>query len=128
MSPLSWGWRCGGGPRPRRVLPPEKSAMALGAGLREARLWPAFPPWSSPRWVVGRTVAIYQMVTFGGMAIGSWLSGLVADRFGLVTCLVASGLLMCLSALLGRALPLHQPEGLNLDPSRTWSAENRAQL
>ena len=35
---------------------------------------------------------------------------------------------MALATLLGRKLPLHQPEGLNLDPSRTWSMENRAQL
>ncbi len=83
---------------------------------------------SSPRWVVGRTVSIYQMVTFGGLAIGSWLSGLIASRFGLVTCLVSSGTLMALSAILGRKLPLRQPEGLNLDPSRTWTQESRAQL
>jgi MFS family permease len=83
---------------------------------------------SSPRWVVGRTVAIYQMVTFGGLCIGSWLSGLVASQFGLVICLVSSGALMVISAVLGRKLPLRQPEGLNLDPSRTWSSESRAQL
>jgi predicted MFS family arabinose efflux permease len=83
---------------------------------------------SSPRWVVGRTVAIYQMVTFGGLAIGSWLSGVVASQLSLVICLVSSGALMVISALLGRKLPLRQPEGLNLDPSRTWSSENRAQL
>lgn len=83
---------------------------------------------SSPRWVVGRTVSIYQMVTFGGLAIGSWLSGLIASRVGLVACLVSSGLLMTVSALLGRRLPLRQPEGLNLDPSRTWTNESRAQL
>jgi MFS family permease len=83
---------------------------------------------SSPRWVVGRTVAIYQMVTFGGLAIGSWLSGLVANEFGLKICLVSSGALMSVSALLGRRLPLRQPEGLNLDPSRTFSSESRAQL
>jgi MFS family permease len=83
---------------------------------------------SSPRWVVGRTVAIYQMVTFGGLAIGSWLSGIVASELSLVICLVCSGTLMVLSALLGRRLPLLQPEGLNLDPSRTWSSESRAQL
>lgn len=83
---------------------------------------------SSPRWVVGRTVSIYQMVTFGGLAIGSWLSGVVAHRLGLSVCLVSSGALMTLSALLGRKLPLRQPEGLNLDPSRTWSSEHRAQL
>jgi MFS family permease len=83
---------------------------------------------SSPRWVVGRSVAIYQMITFGGLSVGSWLSGLVAHRFSLSFCLAVSGTLMALSALLGRRLPLHQPEGLNLDPSRTWSSENRAQL
>lgn len=83
---------------------------------------------SSPRWVVGRTVSIYQMVTFGGLSIGSWLSGVVANQFGLVICLASSGTLMALSALLGRKLPLRQPEGLNLDPSRTWSSEHRAQL
>jgi MFS family permease len=83
---------------------------------------------SSPRWVVGRTVAIYQMVTFGGLSIGSWLSGVVANHLGLEICLVSSGALMAISALLGRKLPLRQPEGLNLDPSRTWSSEHRAQL
>jgi MFS family permease len=83
---------------------------------------------SSPRWVVGRTVAIYQMVTFGGLSIGSWLSGVVANNLGLEICLVSSGALMAISVLLGRKLPLRQPEGLNLDPSRTWSSEHRAQL
>ena len=83
---------------------------------------------SSPRWVVGRTVAIYQMVTFGGLSVGSWLSGVVASQWSLVSCLGVSGALMVISAGLGRVLRLHQPEGLNLDPSRTWSSESRAQL
>ncbi|MBV8803601.1 MAG: MFS transporter, partial [Sinobacteraceae bacterium] len=83
---------------------------------------------SSPRWVVGRTVSIYQMVTFGGLAIGSWLSGIVANELSLVICLVSSGTLMVISSLLCRKLPLRQPEGLNLVPSRTWSSESRAQL
>jgi hypothetical protein len=83
---------------------------------------------SSPRWVVGRTVAIYQMVTFGGLAAGSWLSGQVANQIGLVVWLASAGVLMALSALLGRKLSLRQPEGLNLDSSRTWSTETRAQL
>jgi len=83
---------------------------------------------SSPRWVVGRTVAIYQMVTFGGLATGSWLSGLVAREFGLSRCLLVTGALMAISAALGRRLPLRQPEGLNLDPGRTISSESRAQL
>ncbi len=83
---------------------------------------------SSPRWVVGRTIAIYQMVTFGGLSFGSWLWGNVASEFNLVTSLVLSGTLMCISSLLGLKLPLPQPEGLNLDPSRTLSLEPGAPL
>jgi hypothetical protein len=49
------------------------------------------------------------MVTFGGLAIGSWLSGVVASRFTLVFCLAASGVLKTLSVLLGRKLALRQP-------------------
>jgi predicted MFS family arabinose efflux permease len=30
---------------------------------------------STPRWVVGRALALYQTATFGGMAAGSWLWG-----------------------------------------------------
>ncbi len=77
---------------------------------------------SSPRWVAGRTIAIYQMVTFGGLAFGSWLWGTLAEHFGLILTLAGSGALMCASSLLGRKLPLPQPEGLNLDPLRTFSA------
>src|SRR5690606_41430192 len=36
---------------------------------------------STPRWVVGRALALYQTATFGGMAVGSWLWGVVAHAF-----------------------------------------------
>jgi len=78
---------------------------------------------ASPRWVVGRTIAIYQMVTFGGLAAGSWLWGAVAGELSVVASLVISGSLMGISALVGLRLPLPQPERLNLDPSRTLSPE-----
>ncbi|MDP1222693.1 MFS transporter, partial [Klebsiella pneumoniae] len=67
-------------------------------------------------------IAIYQMVTFGGLAAGSWLWGTVAEELNVVASLVISGALMGFSALIGLKLPLPQPEGLNLDPSRTLSA------
>ena len=34
---------------------------------------------STPRWVVGRALSLYQMATFGGMALGSWIWGVVAE-------------------------------------------------
>ncbi len=56
---------------------------------------------SSPRWVVGRSLAIYQMVVFGGLAIGSWMWGEVAESHGLVIALAASSAILALSTLLG---------------------------
>lgn len=56
---------------------------------------------SSPRWVVARALAIYQTVTFGGMAIGSWIWGHVAHWAGLGEAIVLSGTGVLLTALLG---------------------------
>jgi MFS family permease len=73
---------------------------------------------SSPRWVTGRALAIYQMVVFGGMAIGSWLWGEFAESRGLVMALALSGALLCASVLLGLKARLPQAESLDLAPSR----------
>ena len=37
---------------------------------------------STPRWVVGRALSLYQTATFGGMALGSWIWGVVAEAHG----------------------------------------------
>jgi MFS family permease len=73
---------------------------------------------SSPRWVVGRALAIYQMITFGGLAGGSWLFGELAVHYGISTSLIAAGLGMVLSAVLGFKLKLPNTMHLNLDPLR----------
>jgi hypothetical protein len=74
----------------------------------------------SPRWVLGRTMAIYQMVVFGGIALGSWLWGEVADLTSLTTALLIAGAMLVVSVSVGRWLPLPQPQTIVLDPSRTW--------
>ena len=38
---------------------------------------------SSPQWVLGRTMAVYQMTVFGGLALGSWIWGKLADQTSL---------------------------------------------
>lgn len=74
----------------------------------------------SPRWVLGRSMAIYQMVTFGGMALGSWLWGEIADNGSIPEALLLAGSALIASVLLGVKLPIAQPQTINLDPSRTW--------
>ncbi|MDW6021752.1 MFS transporter [Mesorhizobium sp. BAC0120] len=71
---------------------------------------------STPRWVLGRALALYQTATFGGMALGSWIWGLVADRYDVATALLAAAILMIGGALVGLKLPLPAKLPDNLDP------------
>ncbi|XDA98331.1 MFS transporter [Sulfitobacter sp. LCG007] len=71
---------------------------------------------STPRWVVGRVIALYQTGVFGGMAAGSWLWGAVAESAGLQYALFGAGATMLLGILAGRYAPLPDSSDLNLDP------------
>jgi MFS family permease len=71
---------------------------------------------SVPRWVVGRSVAIYQTATFGAMALGSWLWGLAAHHHGLVFSLALAGGVLAASTLLSRLWPMPSIADENLDP------------
>ena len=61
---------------------------------------------SSPRWVTGRAMAAFQSSITGGLALGSWLWGMVAAHWGLETALVASGGAVALTLLLGPVLSM----------------------
>lgn len=81
---------------------------------------------STPRWVVARALAMYQVAAFGGMAAGSWLWGEIsADEGVRVALFVAAGVLL-VCTLLGLWLPLAPARDLNLDPLRSWQAPETA--
>ncbi|MDX8457466.1 MFS transporter [Mesorhizobium humile] len=71
---------------------------------------------STPRWVVGRVLSIYQTATFGGIALGSWIWGVVADAHGAETALTAAAIAMLAGGAIGFVLPLPRQTVLNLDP------------
>jgi MFS family permease len=75
---------------------------------------------SSPRWVVGRTLALYQTAAFGGMAVGSWTWGLLAERFSISEALALSALVHLLAVLVGLRWVLPNDEGANLEPLNRW--------
>lgn len=75
---------------------------------------------STPRWVVGRALALYQTATFGGMALGAWLWGVTAEEYGADMALLASGVLMLLGAALGLRFALPEEVSLNLEPLNRW--------
>lgn len=101
-------------------------ALALGGLAFSANLWLGLPSvalagacWvlalslfnvtvqlSSPRWVVGRALALYQMATFGGMAVGSWLWGALAGGLGLAEALGLAAGCLVFGGVIGLRLPL----------------------
>jgi len=64
----------------------------------------------SPRWVVGRVASTVNMIIFGGLAIGSWVWGHVADAIGIAPALALSGAIMLVLPLLGLLFPLPRHE------------------
>lgn len=56
--------------------------------------------------VVGRVSSMISGVTFGGIAIGSWLWGHAGETFGITTAFMASGAAMIALPLLGLVLPM----------------------
>ncbi|WP_222037505.1 MFS transporter [Rhizobium laguerreae] len=71
---------------------------------------------STPRWVVGRALSLYQTVTFGGIAGGSWLWGVAADRYGVADALLMSSVVMLLGIAIGLRFSMPAFASLNLDP------------
>ena len=57
--------------------------------------------------VVGRMLALYQTMAFGGMAIGSWAFGVLAHQAGLRRSLLTAGILLMASVWVARRWPLH---------------------
>jgi predicted MFS family arabinose efflux permease len=75
---------------------------------------------STPRWVVGRALSLYQTAAFGGMAAGSWLWGVLSDLHGPVWSLSVSGAVLLAGVFAGRWLGLAEYANLNLDPLGVW--------
>lgn len=79
---------------------------------------------STPRWVVGRTLSIYQMAVFGGMTAGGWLWGALAEQHGPSTALLLSGLVSLFGAAVGVRYTLPRSVALNLDPLNQFTEPN----
>ncbi|MFZ2998384.1 MFS transporter [Sphingobium sp.] len=75
---------------------------------------------SAPRWVVARAVSLYQMSAFGGMAVGAWTFGWIAETYGVVDALHASAAVQLVAALIGLWRPLRQTGDDNLDLQNSW--------
>ncbi|MBP8232960.1 MAG: MFS transporter [Rhizorhabdus sp.] len=75
---------------------------------------------ASPRWVVARALSVYQMMAFGGMAVGAWLLGMLAEQHGVALSLLVAAAGQGVVLLFGVLSPLPQVENVNLDPLSQW--------
>ncbi|MDA5192420.1 MFS transporter [Govanella unica] len=81
---------------------------------------------SAPRWVVARSLSLYQMAAFGGMALGSWIWGLIAGDYGVAIALYVAAFVQLICVLLGFWLRLPDTLDINLDPLRRWKEPETA--
>ena len=81
---------------------------------------------SAPRWVLARAVALYQMMAFGGMALGAWLFGWLAEHMGVVTSLQIAAGVQLAAAMIGLFRPLPQTGDENLDLLNRWQEPQTA--
>lgn len=81
---------------------------------------------STPRWVVGRALALYQTAVFGGMAAGSWIWGLSAETYGVDHAMLLAAAALAIGGLIGVVFPMPAAQTLNLDPANRWQHPNLA--
>lgn len=64
---------------------------------------------TSPRWVSGRTLAAFQATVTGGIAVGSWTWGVLAQRYTISTALFVSGVVLVVWPLVTGFLRVPKP-------------------
>lgn len=77
-----------------------------------------------PDWVRARGLAIYLMVFFGSMSVGSLIWGAIATNMGIKPALIISSLTLTLGMILSRKQKLNQGEAVDLAPSESWAEPN----
>lgn len=83
---------------------------------------------SAPRWVAGRSLAAYQAAGSGGIAVGSWAWGSLADVTGVQTTLLISAGLMMASPILGLWLSMPRISAREQDAELLADPEVRLEL
>jgi MFS family permease len=78
----------------------------------------------APGWVRARTLAAFQLVMQGGLALGSLTWGLVTGAADVETALTIAAVGLAGGVVLARRWPLPSPEGGDLTPAGAWSDPN----
>ena len=128
--------------------------VALGAGvsalvvgwsgsmpLSMAAMWVAGAFWTlgqstynitiqmaAPRWVVGRAISLFQMSAFGGMALGSFVWGVIARHSTVTAAFSGAALMFSVLPLVALAFRLSHQVGTGLEPAEWGIPETTLEL
>lgn len=75
---------------------------------------------TSPAWVRARTLSVYLLIYYGGMALGSAIWGTIATTLGTPSSLVIGGVGMALSLIAFHYFPINVEADVDLTPSMHW--------
>lgn len=105
-----------------RVLGLVAAAMALAGMCWMAQLSTlnVSAQQSLPSWVRARGMGVYLLVFQGGMAVGAFLWGLLAERVGMPAALMTSAACQALTILVAARFPLADVDIAKLEPSAPW--------
>jgi len=73
----------------------------------------------APEAILARCLSLYQAVAFGGMALGAWLWGSLADRFGLVVSVRLAAVWLTLTLLMRLFAPMPTRDEGRIDLEET---------
>ncbi len=95
-------------------------ALAGGAWVQALALFNTSVQLSTPRWVVGRALSFYQMCTFGGMALGSWIWGTLVEALSIEQSLQLAAACTLVGVIVGFRWAVPPRMERDLEPLDLW--------
>lgn len=90
--------------------------IAGGANILTVALFNVSVQLAAPRWVTARALSLFSSALTGGIAIGAWMWGSVANNWSVDIALYASGLALATMLLFGLLLPLPEASEADVEP------------
>ncbi|NQX02007.1 MFS transporter [bacterium] len=105
---------------PGRLAMAAVLVVAGGAWLTGMNTFSVASQSAFPNWVRARSSAIYLVVMQGGAALGAIVWGQLTTHFHAPAALAVAAVMLVVSGILSRLLPISHVEKLDLTPSNHW--------
>ena len=100
--------------------------IASGASILIVSLLNISVQLSTPRWVIARALSMFQTCTAGGIAIGSWMWGLVAADYSVQMAMMFSAGALLITIVIGWLLPVPNDSNDDIEQIELSNTPNAA--